>query len=282
MALADDLKDYIRLNSADKINITEKHSVAIVGETHAFLTTTDSAVRTRAAVRLLLELLADAKYRFFANESYFNKGPIRKAVRAYVRAKSLPPEFDPKGAALDVEEIARRVLVRRYQELLDFFRAHPRYILSIGSEIGDSPARDARLAQHFFEEMDDRGLKPTVPGLMLLGSFHAAAAPDRAWSTTRMVLEKRGFPCVSIRVVTDFQGHGSTDDAVVPVGAADLAHPKPADTIRLTSLVAKSPVAIPTDRPWTSGRPSPFRKVTFGHSKTPIASQFEYLVLQKA
>ena len=282
MALADDLKDYIALNAANETKSTEKHSVAIVCETHAFLQRTDSEIRTKATVRLLLELLKDVKYRYFANESYMNKGLIRRGVRAYVRDKTLPPAFDPKAAGLDLEDIADRVLVRRYQDVLDFIRAHPRYILSIGTQTGDGAARDTRLAQHFFEEIEDRRLNLGVPGLLLLGRFHAAATADRAWDTTRNVLEKHGFSCVSLHVVTDFvNGTDTADDLVVPVGT-DLNKVQPADMIRLTSLITKTPVTIPTDRPWTQGRPSPFRRVTFGQSQTPVSSQFEYLVLQKA
>ena len=81
MALIDDLKDYIALNSSPETRIVERHDVAIVGETHAFLKRTDSEIRTRAAVRVLLKLLGDPRYRYFANESYANKGPIRQGIR---------------------------------------------------------------------------------------------------------------------------------------------------------------------------------------------------------
>lgn len=95
MALADDLKDYIARNSTSATVIREKHNVVIVGETHAFLKTTDSEIRTKAAVRLLLELLADVNCKYFANESYTNKGKIRSGVDDYLRTKTLPPVFDP-------------------------------------------------------------------------------------------------------------------------------------------------------------------------------------------
>ncbi len=281
MALADDLKDYIARNSMPKTTIKETHTIAIVGETHAFLKTSDSEIRTRATVRLLLELLSDARYRYFANESYMNKGLIRRGVRAYVRGKVLPPAFDPKQAGLDLITIGERVLVRRYQAVLDFIRANPRYLLSIGTLLDVSAARDARLAQHFAEEFEDRRLHRGVPGVLLLGANHAAAVSDKPWPTTRMLLEKQGHTCVSIRVLTDFNGRGDPDDLVVPVGTP-LDNVSPDDIIRLTSLVTKTPVTIPTDRPWINNRPSPFRQVTFGSSNTPVASQFQYVVLQKA
>jgi hypothetical protein len=271
MALADDLKDYIAKNSVNKTDISEKHDVAIVGETHEFLQG-GAAIRTQATVRLLLELLADIKYRYFANESYMNKGRARRGVRQYLKTTTLPPEFDPKAAGTDADEIMERVMVRRFQEVLDFLRANPRYILSIGSLVhGDG--RDARLAQHFLEEMEDRKLSRHVPGVVLLGSFHAAAVSDRAGKTTRMLLEDRGFTCVSVRVLTDFGEAGNFDDAVAPVGNL-------ADIIRLGSLVSKSPVTIPTNRPW-GAKPSPFQQVSLRDSANSVAAQFEYLVIQK-
>jgi len=78
--------------------------------------------------------------------------------------------------------------------------------------------------------MEDRKLSRHVPGVVLLGSFHAAAV---SMETTRLLLEDRGFTCVSIRVLTDFEEGGNFDDAVAPLG-------KPADVIRLSSLVTKS------------------------------------------
>jgi hypothetical protein len=281
VALADDLKDYIARNSQKKLAISEKHGVAIVGETHAFLLTDSAAVRTAATVRLLLELLGDVTYRYFGNESYMNKGPVRRGVRQYLRDKTLSPAPDPKQMAADIEETAARVLVRRFQPVLDFLRNNPRYVLSIGTAIGFSAARDARLAQHFFEEIDDRGLHNWIPGVLLLGGFHAAAVSDSDWPTVRVLLEKRGFTCVSIRVLTDFVKDGVPDDRVVPVGTA-LDAIKPSDIIRLTSLASGTPVSFPTDRPWTNNQPSPFRKVTFGNSSASVAEQFEYIVLQKA
>ena len=163
MALTDDLKDYIALNSTATTVIKEKHNVAIVGETHAFLKTTDSEIRTKATVRLLLELLADVNYKYFANESYQNKGKIRRGVEEYMRTKTLPPAFDPKQTNLDIEEIGKRVLVRRYLPVLDFIRANPRYILNIGSLIDDD-GRDAALAQNFLDEFKDARPAPRRRG----------------------------------------------------------------------------------------------------------------------
>jgi hypothetical protein len=278
MALTDELKAYITKNAKANPAISEKHNVAIIGETHAFLKSDEANIRTTAAVRVLLELLKDSRYRYFANESYLNAGPVRVALRNYLRDQSLPPAFDPKQT-LDTTEVARRVLPRRYQAVLDFLRANPRYVLPIGSSQGFGAARDARLAQHLFEEVADRKLTSVTPGIVLLGALHAAAVADESWPTTRMLIEKRGYSCVSVRVLTDFQRKGEDpDDRVVPLGA-NLSHITPGDIIRLTSLVSKSPVTIPTR---ANGQASPFSKVTFGESNNAVADQFEYVVLHKA
>lgn len=282
MALVEDLKDYIARNCTPTTVIKEKPNVVIVGETHAFLKTTDSEIRTKAAVRLLLELLADVSYKYFANESYQSTGKIRSGVDEYMRTKTLPPVFDPKQTGLDIEEIGKRVLVRRYQPVLDFIRANPRYILNIGSLI-DGKGRDAVLAQNFRDEFKARGLHAGDAGVLLLGSNHASATSNSGESTVREILQKGGLSCVSIRVLTDYQKTGDApDDAVFEQNDKPLSDLTVGDIIRLTSLVDKTPVTIAVDRSWTNGRASPFWRLTFGASKVPVAAQFEYIVLQKA
>ncbi len=53
MSLADELKDYITKNAKTSTTITQNHNVAIVGETHARLTSEEPNIRTTATVRLL-------------------------------------------------------------------------------------------------------------------------------------------------------------------------------------------------------------------------------------
>lgn len=281
MALVDDLKDYIARNSTPTTVIKEKHNVVIVGETHAFLKSTESEIRTKAAVRLLLELLADVNYKYFANESYQNKGKIRSGVDDYLRTKTLPPVFDPKQTGLDVEEIGKRVLVRRYQPVLDFIRTNPRYILNMGTLI-DGEGRDAALAQNFLDEFKARGLHLGDAGVMLLGSNHASATSDFEYSTVRQILQKSGVSCVSVKVLTDFKKGDTPDDAVFEQNDKPLSDLTVGDIIRLTSLVDKTPVTIAVNRSWTNSRASPFWRLTFGQSKVSVAAQFEYIVLQKA
>jgi hypothetical protein len=284
MALTDDLKDYIARNSTTRTEIKENHNVAIVGEWHAVLNRAGTEIRTKAVVRLLLELLADPKYRYFANENYLRKGPIGQGVENYLRNKVLPPAFDPKQTDLDVEEIGRRVLVRRYQPVLDFLRIHPRYILSIGSPIVVSnPARDAELAQNFFGEFMARDLGPGDLGVLLLGASHAERVSHKGWPNVRMELEKRGFNCVSIYVVTDLiqEPNAVPDDAVFDRDKAP-GQRQPNDIIRLTSLVDRTPVTIATNRVWAGNQESPFWRVSLFETNVPLPTLFEYIVLQKA
>src|SRR6266849_7079774 len=95
----------------------------------------------------------------------------KPSVTTWLRAV-LPPEFDPAapGAdAMDDQERGRRLIPRRFQPVLDDLRAKPRYVLSIGSRMGGA-IRDRRLAQHFFEEVADRGIARKTPGVLLLRS----------------------------------------------------------------------------------------------------------------
>jgi hypothetical protein len=273
-SLSDSLKDYISKNGRDTISFDKSPTLVIVGEIHAFLTGDPASIRTAASVRVLRELLKNQRFRYFGNESFNNAGPIRRSVRQYWETGTLPPKFDPKDAAvLDRTEIGRRVLTRRFQPVLDDLRASPRYILSIGSTV-DGPMRDARLAQHLMEEMADRKLAPTVPGVIVLGASHAGAVPIRKGrtTTTRMVLERHGFSCISILVLTDFSRPGDDPDDLV-TSAKDASAP----IVELTSAMSKSPVSFKTDG-------AGFKDVVWlgsdsGHT---LAEEYEIIFLQKA
>jgi hypothetical protein len=159
MALADDLRDYMALHGTATTDVGAWAGPVIVGETHQFMKG-DAPIRSVASVRLLRELLKNLRFRYFANESFLNAGSGRRALRDYWQSGTLPPAFDnsdPAQAALVGEDLARRVLTRRFQAVLDDLKVHPRYILPIGSR-SDGAGRDRRLAQHFLEEARDRGI----------------------------------------------------------------------------------------------------------------------------
>lgn len=279
MALSDDIRSYIAANGRATIAVAEAPDVLIVAEIHARLAQPPS-IRAFASVAVLRELLRNPTFRWFANESFMNAGPIRLAVRDYWRHGRLPPAFDPAApATTDITEIGRRVLTRRFQLVLDDLRRNPKYILSIGSRSGGA-GRHARLAQHFLEELRDRGLPPATPGVMLLGANHAAAAPisDAGEQTTRMILARRGLRCLSVLVLTDLVDGGAADDMVTPLG-----DPDPAKGIRLTQLAGKTPVSFNIAEPSRPGRPNPFEQVEWAGStlSTALSRQFEVLVLHK-
>ncbi len=111
-------------------------------------------------------------------------------------------------------------------------------------------------------------------GVLLLGAAHAAATPfDMGQMTTRMILERQGYRCTSIRLVTDFSANGRSDDAVFP-----MASGRPTG-IRLGSLALQSPISVST----RATRDSPFFRVRdeFSDSGQSIAEQYEFVVLQR-
>src|SRR5262249_38746490 len=146
-----------------------------------YLNSTRADIRSKAVERLLIELLSNPKYKYFANENFPTK-EVKRGVENYLRKGTLPPALDPKQTGLAIEEIAKRVLVRRYRAVLDFIRANPRYILSIGSIVNPSAARDEVLTQNFFGEFMAYNLGPGDAGVLLLGANHAGAVPNLNWS----------------------------------------------------------------------------------------------------
>jgi hypothetical protein len=281
MALSDDLRDYMAKHGQAATKLESDAPVVIIGETHGFLKSDAAAIRTTAMTRLVRELLNDPRYRYFGNESFQNAGAVRRGIRDYWMRGVLPPEFTAGNAAdeaLDTQEVGRRVMPRRFKPVLDDLKAKPRYVLSIGSRMSGD-IRDRRLAQHFFEEVKDRGIARHTPGVLLLGAAHAAATPfNMGQTTTRMILEKHGFKCTSILVMTDFAAGDQSDDSVFP-----LASGSPPRT-KLGGLATKSPISFSTRHPTGGIATSPFHQVReeFSDSGQSIAEQFEHIVLHKA
>jgi len=286
VTLRDELLNYMARNGRDAIAL-EKPEVVIVGEVHGYLTSDEAAVRTAATMRLLRELLADPRFRYFACELFQNAGPVRPAIRDYWVHAALAPRFvdntAPGAAPMDVQEIGRRVTPRWFQPVLDDLRARPRHVLSIGSRMDGLDVRDRRIAQHFFEEVSDRGIPRGTPGVVLVGDAHAAATPF-GWRpaslqpTTRMILERRGYRCTSIRVITDFVSPYGGDDTVVPLATLRRVDGKLPE-IRLGSLTLPSRIYFST----RASRDSPFFRVRdkFSFSGQSLAEQYEFMVLQR-
>ena len=277
MTLRDELLNYMARNGRDAIAL-EKPEVVIVGENHGQLDWYGDAIRTTVMMRLVRELLTDQRFRYFGNESFQNAGPVRHAIRDYWVHAALPPGFvdntGPGAATKDAQELGRRVMPRRFQPVLDDLRARPRYVLSIGTRMNGGDVRDRRLAQHFFEEVSDRGIARGTPGVLLIGCAHAAATSwGMGQTTTRMILERRGYHCTSIRVITDFGDASYSDDTVVPLASGRL--PK----IRLGSLILPSRICFST----RASRDSAFFRVRDQHSFSgqSLAEQYEFMVLQR-
>jgi hypothetical protein len=297
MALTDDLKDYIARNGTTVTKIAEKHDIAFVGELHLSVDIKESAeesrkdMRIKAVVRLLLELLKDPKYKFLASEHFFRTGVVRTAVDRYMRDKTVPPAAAP--GETNMEEIAKSVEVIRFQPVLDFIKANGRGILSIGSIISKDDLRDMALFKEFALEFREHGFHAGDAGILHVGAYHALGKSDQSYATVRQILEKGGYTCVSIRVVTS-----KTDLFAEQGRALDWDKLPTSDFIELKSLVAKTPVTIPTDRKGTGGKASPFRSLVFyseAINKVPgglkgkvpvptgmvsVAEQYEYIVFQ--
>lgn len=281
MALRDDLLDYMARNGRDSIPL-EKSEVVIVAELHARLSTNLGAARTPAMLRVVRELLADQRFRYFGNESFQNAGPARSAIRDYWERSVLPPGFDsaiPWPDNMDSQVIGARVMPHRFRPVLDDLRARPRYVLAIGSRSSDPDERDRRIALHFFEEVADRRIGRHTPGVLLLGAAHAAATPQfMGQTTTRMIIERRGYRCTSIRVMTDVTVEGRHDDAVLPLRS--FANNAVVPEIRLGGLTLRSPISFNT----RASPDSPFFSVRDPSSDSgrSLAEQYEFVVLQRA
>ena len=197
-----------------------------------------------------------------------------------VEGQNFETAQNPRNRLREKGNFASEINVNRQSDILDKVRKDPRYVLSIGTDAKGS-ARDARMALHFFEEIKDRKLTHIIPGVLLVGRAHAGKTPYDTWPTLRMILEKHGFQCVSICKMTDYAGSGTLPEDGVVSTDTSLDEIKPADIIRLTSLVSNTPVTIPTDEKW-GAEDSPFRKVTLGRTKSSVAEQFEFIVIEKA
>ena len=97
-------------------------------------------------------------------------------------------------------------------------------------------------------------------------------------TTTRMILERRGYRCTSIRVITDFVSPYGGDDTVVPLATLRRVDGKLPE-IRLGSLTLPSRICFST----RASRDSPFFRVRdiFSFSGQSLAEQYEFMVLQR-
>jgi hypothetical protein len=270
MAVLEDLRTYIASHGSAALPPIENPHVVIVGEFHS----PRAPDRRAISVQIVRKLLLDRQYRFFGNESFFNAGAARENTRQYLRHGVLPPPFDPSNVT-DRSEAGSRIFTREFQPLLDDLRSNPRYVLPIGSR-SRGPVRDARIARHFMEELQDRGGTTDMRGVLLLGASHAAARPyHRGQVSTRMILERNGFQCVSMLILTNYVEHSPDDQVVeiVPQSSTDTP-----ETGRFSDLFTGTIISVPI-----RADASPFRRARLEKSDSGVslANQYEFLILAR-
>jgi hypothetical protein len=217
---------------------------------------------------LALRLLENEVYRFIASESFLNAGPFRIELREFMRR----------------QRTSLGSLLCPYRKLLEELKRKPRYILFAGSRATEN--RDARLAQHVVDEVKDRKLARTTPGILICGINHGSRVAERGQpKTLRRRLEDGGFSVLGLRLATDDFDRATCrapysrlhrTDTVWPVGE----QPEEKNSIRLLDLVTTTAeyTVVPT-------RNSPFERVTDNFSDTSsalsMAARYELVVLAK-
>lgn len=233
-------------------------TLVIVAENHS--ATTRSADLAR-------RLLANDAYRFIASESFLNAGPHRIEVRRFLQ-----------GTSTSLSSV-----VCPYKKLLEDLKRKPRFVLFTGSRADDN--RDARLARHFVEEVADRKLRRTTPGVLICGINHGSrTAQAGRGKTLRRRLEDAGFAVVGLRLATDDFDRAECrnnrrlrrTDMVWPVGEPQTD----ANVVRLLDLV-------PANAEYTviATKGTPFERVTDdaadGSSSLSMADRYELVVLAR-
>jgi len=168
-----------------------------VGENHSAETNSVEIVRD--------QLTADPDLLFVASEYFLNSGLERREVQDFI----------------DRRRNTLGGLMCPYRPLLEDLRRRMRYVLYVGSH--QSAGRDLAIARHFIEEHADRKhLRPTSPGVLVLGHHHAARRPG----TTRTLLERAGFTILGVGVFTDDIGRDDKlrTDRVFRVGQTTPIH----------------------------------------------------------
>lgn len=220
---------------------------------------------TTRSADLARRLLENEAYRFIASESFLNAGRFRIEIREFMRG-------------------ARKSLsspICAYAKLLEHLKRKPRFMLFAGSRAEAN--RDPRLAQHFLDEIADRKLKRTTPGILICGINHGARVVRGPSKTMRRRLEDAGFGVLGVRLASDDfdraecrQNRLVRTDTVWPVGETQTD----SNAVRLLDLVTTTAeyTVVPT-------RSSPFERVTDdrvdGSSSLSVADRYELVVLAK-
>ena len=108
MALVDDLRDYIALHGTAAPDVAAWQGPVIVGEIHQFLKSGDAPIRSILSVRVLREILKNLRFRYFANESFYNAGPVAGASQRHKHLQLIPLSAS-NGPRLPIEPLLRFV-----------------------------------------------------------------------------------------------------------------------------------------------------------------------------
>jgi hypothetical protein len=222
-SLSNDLKKHITENGSSEVEVRVEEerrnlgrALVIIAENHS----TDAR-----SADLARRLIKNDAYRFIASEYFYNAGSLRTEIRDFIRGsrRSLGSVLCP------------------YENLLRDLRRNPRYVFFVGSRTLPSNTRDRRMARHFVEEVADRKLKRTTPGVLVCGIRHGSrVAQQGQQKTMRCWLEQAGFKILGARLATDDLDRAKLrdhvqfrTDTVWPVGETKTE----SNAIRLLDLV---------------------------------------------
>lgn len=267
-SLADDLKKHITENGSPEVEVRVEDERVSLGRTMVIIAENHSA-DTRSA-DLARRLLRNDVYRFIASEYFNNAGSLRTEIRDFMR-----------GSRTSLGN-----LLCPYENLLRDLRRKPRYVLFVGSRAETRDVRDRRIARHFVEEVADRKLSRTTPGILVCGISHGSRiASEGQQKTTRCRLEDAGFKILGARLATDDIDRATLrrykvrlrTDTVWPLGET----PTESNAIRLLDLVTTTSeyTVVPT-------KSSPFERVSDDWSgdvpSLSMAEQYELVILAKS
>ena len=267
-SLADDLKTHITENGSSEVEVRVEEERRNLGRTLVIIAENHSA-ETRSA-DLARRLMKNDVYRFIASEYFYNAGSLRTEIRDFMR-----------GSRTSLGS-----LLCPYENLLRDLRLKSRYVLFVGSRAETRDIRDRRIARHFVEEVADRKLNRTTPGVLVCGINHGSrVAQEGQQKTMRRWLEDAGFKILGARLATDDIDRATLrihqvelrTDTVWPVGETQTE----SNAIRLLDLVTTTSeyTVVPT-------KSSPFERVTDDwsgdFSSLSMAERYELVILAKS
>jgi hypothetical protein len=265
--LVDELKKYIKEKGSSEVEKRIEEERVSLGRTVMLIAENHSA-ETRS-VDLARRLMKNDVYRFIASEYFLNAGEFRIEVRNFLRGlrKSLGGLLCPYGT------------------LLSDLKLKPRFILFFGSRADRLDDRDRRMARHFVDEIADRKLNKTTPGVLICGITHGSrVADERQERTMRVRLEDAGFKILGARLATNDIDRASIKigkpkrtDKVWPVGETQTD----SNAMHLLDLVPST-----SEYTVVLTKGSPFERVTddeneVGSSSLSMAQRYELVIIAK-